>query len=103
MKNAAQIRSQCSKHKQLRCELCGSAEDVERHHVGGRHHVAWFTVPLCRTHHVRLTAALRQAGIDMSYTLDKRERLARARKAILLFSWMLEEELEKYEEKEGQK
>jgi hypothetical protein len=58
--------------------------------VGGRNHVAWFTVPLCRMHHVQLTRGLRQAGINMSYTPDRAERLRRAREALLVFSWMLE-------------
>lgn len=84
------IRAVDAKSRRLRC-LCGSSEKVERHHVGGRQHVAWLTVPLCLNHHARVTAALRHAGVDMRCTPDKRERLRRARRATLVFLWALEE------------
>lgn len=65
---------------------------MELHHAGGRNHVAWFVVPLCVADHRRLTAALRQAGVDMSYTPDPSERRRRARQACLIFLWMLDEQ-----------
>ena len=74
-----------------RCVLCGSAGDVELHHVGGRNHVFWFLVPLCREHHVKLTALIYQAGIDMRFTTDVIERISRARRAVVVFLWMLDE------------
>ena len=79
------------KSKGLRCAFCGSRENVELHHVGGRHHVAWLIIPLCQKHHMRVTAGLRQAGVDMRYTHDKRERIRRARRATLVFMWILDE------------
>jgi hypothetical protein len=75
--------------KRPHCALCGSTVQVERHHVGGRFHVAWFTVALCRTHHVRLTEMLRVAGVDMTYTADVRKRLVRILRAMLVFGWMV--------------
>lgn len=89
----AQPATRCHgiKGKRLRCALCGSSKNVEFHHVGGRHHVAWFTVPLCQHHHMRVTAGLHQAGVDMRYTREKRERIRRARQATLVFLWILEE------------
>lgn len=91
MSDRATTRLPRSKAKELHCAFCGSTRDVELHHVGGRQHIAWFTIPLCRTHHERLTEALRQAAVNMSYTPDRRERQTRVRKAVLVFSWMLEE------------
>jgi hypothetical protein len=64
---------------------------VEYHHLGGRNHIAWFTVPLCREHHETVTEALLRAGVDMRYTPDTHERLRRSRKATLVFLWMLDE------------
>jgi hypothetical protein len=64
---------------------------VERHHLGGQQHVLWITVPLCREHHVRLTAMIHAAGIDMRYTPNRDERIRRARQATLMFLWMLDE------------
>ncbi len=91
MTNQAPIRRPRTKGNRLRCALCGSSDHVERHHLGGRFHVAWFVVPLCRTHHVRLTAFLRLSGVDMRYTADARERRVRVWQALLVFVWMLVE------------
>jgi len=87
----APIRRPRKKGNRLRCALCGSSDAVQRHHVGGRYHVAWFTMPLCRRHHERVTEAIRLAGIDMRFTPDVWERLWRARQATLIFLWMLGE------------
>ncbi len=78
----------------LRCTICGSTNQVEQHHAGGRNHVVWFTIPLCRKHHVKLTAYIAAAGIDMRYTPDRLTRLRRARKAICMLLWFLDMEEE---------
>jgi hypothetical protein len=75
-----------------RCSLCGSTKDVEEHHLGGRNHAAYFTVPLCRFHHEAVTIAIRQAGVDMRSTNDQTERARRARRAAYVFLWFLDEE-----------
>jgi hypothetical protein len=82
--------------------VCGRTDGVENHHVGGRNHVAWFTVPLCQKHHLRLTRAILNAEIDMRFTTNIRERFSRARMANQLFLWTLEEALKNYEQKEKQ-
>lgn len=74
----------------LRCAICDSTDQVEKHHVGGRNHVVWFTVPLCRDHHVRLTRYIEGAGIDMRYTPDRLTRIRRARQAIAMLLWFLD-------------
>ena len=77
--------------KPRHCVLCGNGQDIELHHVGGRNHVPWFTVPLCRDHHVKLTALIHQAGIDMRYVSNEQERISTVRQAVYVFLWMLEE------------
>lgn len=99
MSDSATTRLPRSKARKPHCALCGSILDVELHHVGGRHHIAWFTVPLCRIHHLRVTAALRVAEVNMSFTPDTRERLSRVRMATFVFLSLLEEELKDYEQK----
>jgi hypothetical protein len=99
MNDDVTIRRSRSKPQKPRCVFCGSTVDVERHHIGGGYHIAWFTMQLCRKHHLLITAALRQAGIEMSYTPNMRERLTRARMAVFVFLWMLEERLKEYERK----
>jgi predicted DNA-binding protein YlxM (UPF0122 family) len=49
-------------------------------------------IPLCQKHHVALTIALRRAGIDMHYTSDVAERLRRARQAIYVCLWFLDDQ-----------
>jgi hypothetical protein len=75
----------------LQCAKCGSSRNVELHHIGGRNHVAWIRIPLCREHHVMLTIANQRAGIDMRYTSDLAERQRRARQAIYVCLWFLDE------------
>ena len=69
------------------CAICGSTKDIEQHHLGGRNHFPYVTIPLCRWHHVRITIAIQHAGIDMSYTSDRPERVRRALQACLVFQW----------------
>ena len=78
-----------------RCVVCGSSTDVEQNHVGGRNHVAWFTMPFCREHHDQFHALLRASGVDLHYTSDPIERYRRAMQAILLGQWTLTEMLKK--------
>ena len=80
----------------LRCTICGSTDQVEKHHVGGRNHVVWFTIPLCRDHHVRLTRYIEGAGIDMRYTPDRLERIRRARQAVCMLLWFLDMQEEEF-------
>jgi hypothetical protein len=77
-----------------RCVVCGSSKGIEHNHVGGRNHVAWFTMPLCREHHEHFHAFVRSAGIDLEYTSDPRERLCRASKSFLAAQWVLTEALQ---------
>lgn len=77
----------------LHCVICGSNAKVERNHVGGRNHVAWFWMPCCKKHHDHFHALLRMAGVNLEYTSDPRERLLRALKAAQVFEWMLLEAL----------
>jgi len=75
--------------------LCGSSENVQGNHVGGRNHIAWFTTPLCGNHHDEFHRRLRAAGVSLEFTPDQQESIRQARKATLIFQWMLEER-EKY-------
>ena len=73
----------------IRCAICGSAHQVEMNHLGGRNHLAWFTMPFCKPHHDRFHVLVRQAGIDLTYTDDPVERIRRALSAIKIAEWML--------------
>ena len=77
-----------------RCVICGSFQQVEGNHLGGRNHVAWFTMPFCRSHHDQFHALVRNAGIDLEYTSDPQERLVRAQKACLIAQWMIADMLQ---------
>lgn len=73
----------------LRCVICGTSRGVEKNHAGGKNHVAWFRMPLCLLHHRQFHILLVNAGVDLEYTSDKRERLRRAMKAIMICHSML--------------
>src|SRR4051812_22515287 len=90
-----------SKKPKWPCALCGSSKKIELHHGGGRNHVPWFTIPLCREHHVKVTALIYQAGIDMRYVSSEEERLSIARQAIYVFLWILEERQKNLSKKVG--
>lgn len=77
----------------LRCAFCGSTEKVEHHHVGGRKHAPWFTIPLCQEQHREMTRALANSGVQMSYSSDKIERSKQALRALAVFIWQLAEQL----------
>lgn len=83
-------RAEASSH----CVICGSNEDVEQNHVGGRNHVAWFTMPFCRKHHDQFHALLRSAGVDLTYATDDQERILCGLKAISIAQWTLYERLQ---------
>ena len=76
-----------------RCVLCGSAQNVQANHLGGRHHLAWFTMPFCDRCHPLFHAMVDGAGIDLSYTGEPIERVRRALAAIKIAEWMLLEQL----------
>ena len=80
------------------CTFCGSADHIEDHHIGGRNHARWFTLPLCRHHHVEITRALHGSGVDMRHTTDKIVRIARAMQALAVFLWRLAEALMKHDD-----
>ncbi len=80
------------------CAICGSTVRVEQHHLGGRHHAPFFTIPLCRRHHEYVTRTIANSAPDlMTYTSDPAERARRARLAAYVFLWFVEEIVGKQE------
>jgi hypothetical protein len=65
-----------------RCVVCSSKHRLELNHVGGRNHVAWFTMWFCQAHHRKYHAQLTQLGVDLAYTSDPIERYTSVQKAI---------------------
>jgi hypothetical protein len=73
------------------CILCGTPAKIEKNHVGGRNHIAWFKMPFCKIHHDQFHELLRNTGIDLRYTPNELERLNRANQAIIVCQWMIAE------------
>ena len=71
------------------CVLCGSARNIEMHHVGGR--VFDFMLPLCHRHHVAITIGLKRLKIDTS---SRAIHLKHACRATIYFLWVLLDQLE---------
>jgi len=71
-----------------RCAFCGSTKNVEEHHLGGRKHAAYFTIPLCEPHHLEVSIAIQRADAEMMrYTSDRTERLRRIVMACSVLMW----------------
>ena len=71
------------KSKRAGCVICGSHRHLQLHHFGGKNHLAWAMMPLCRAHHVQLHRLIK--CVDLQYTSDPVERLIRASIAINIF------------------
>lgn len=76
-----------------RCVLCESTHKVQGNQLGGRHNLAWFTMPFCARCHLLFHAMVNRAGIDLRHTDDPIERFRRALAAIKIAEWMLLEQL----------
>src|SRR5436309_751141 len=86
------VRPHLRKNRRQYCFICGSAERIEHHHLFGRNHAPFFTIPLCRRHHELVTRMIANAGHNlMSATSDREERLRRARMACYVFLWLVED------------
>ena len=57
--------------------------------MGGRNHVAWFTMQFCRPHHGQFHRLVEAAGINLEYTPNEVERILRALSAIGIAQYML--------------
>ncbi len=79
-----------------RCAVCGKIGLIQKNHVGGEKHLAWFTMPFCSPGcHDRFHILVRQAGINLKFTTDKVERIRRSQAALLIAQHMLNEQLRK--------
>jgi hypothetical protein len=84
-----------------KCVLCGSTRDVQGNHLGGRSHLAWFTMPFCGECHSLFHRMVDSAGIDLRYTDDSIERFRRALAAIKIAEWILLEQMKKTSQNKG--
>lgn len=71
------------------CVICGSDQNVEDNHAGGRNYIAWFTIPFCERHHQQFHRLLESVGIYLRYTPDKLKRLVTAALALTITLWMV--------------
>jgi hypothetical protein len=71
------------------CVICGTDKNLEMNHVGGRNHLAWFTVPFCEQHHHEFHRLLDGVRLDLRYTPNKLKRLVTAAVALTIALWMV--------------
>ena len=89
------------KPKVTRCAICGRTGPIEMNHVGGKFHLAWFTMPFCLQCHSRFHTMVRQASINLEFTPNIVERVRRAQAALWIAQWMLNEQLKMSPTEEG--
>jgi hypothetical protein len=75
--------------------FCGSTEQLEDNHLGGRKHVPWLWTPYCRVDHVQYHANCRRAGVDFGEQQNQLMAQIQAFKAQLVGMWMVVEAMEK--------
>jgi hypothetical protein len=75
--------------------FCGSSQQLEDNHVGGRKHVPWLWIPFCGDDHAQFHANCRRAGVDLRKQKDKLSAQIQAFKAQLVGMWMVLESMEK--------
>ena len=71
------------------CVICGSDENVEDNHAGGRNFIAWFTILFCRRHHQQFHRQLESAEVYLRYTPNRLKRLFSAALALTIALWMV--------------
>jgi hypothetical protein len=76
------------KSNRIGCAICGSRQNVQWHHIGGKKHLAWVMMPVCQPHHRQCHALITRARINLEYTSDPVERLIRASIAISIFRYL---------------
>jgi hypothetical protein len=75
--------------------FCGSTEQLEDNHLGGRKHVPWLWSPFCHVDHGQYHANCRRAGVDFGKQKNKLMAKIQAFKAQLVGLWMVVEDMEK--------
>jgi hypothetical protein len=83
--------------------FCGSSQQLEDNHLGGRRHVPWLWTPFCGVDHAQYHANCRRAGVDFRKQKNKLNAQLQAFKAQLVGMWMVVESMEKYVKKQQEK
>jgi hypothetical protein len=90
-----------SNRSQKRCPdcpeqcFCGSSQQLEDNHLGGRKHVPGVWIPYCLLDHAQFHAKCRQAGVDFRKQRNKALGQIQALKAHMIGMWMVVESIEK--------
>jgi hypothetical protein len=90
-----------SKRTQKHCRncpeqcFCGSSQQLENNHLGGRNHVPWLWIPFCGTDHAQYHANCRRAGVDFRKQKNQLIAQIQALKAQLVGMWMVVEAMER--------
>jgi len=83
--------------------FCGSSQQLEDNHHGGRKHVPWLWSPFCRVDHAQYHANCRRAGVDFRKQKSKLNAQIQAFKAQLVGMWMVVESMEKHVKEQQEK
>jgi len=91
-----------SNHPQKRCPdcpaqcFCGSSEQLENNHLGGRNHVPGIWFPYCGLDHSQFHVNCRRAGVDFKNQNSQILGQMQALKSHMVGMWMVVESMEKY-------
>jgi len=82
--------------------FCGSSQELEQNHLGGRKYVRWLFLPFClNPHHSDFHRLCEQAGIDFRETSNRLFSQIQALKAQLIGMWMVVDAMERHVKDQG--
>jgi len=74
--------------------FCGSSQQLEDNHLGGRKHATGIWLPYCVGDHAQFHINCRRAGVDFRKQPDKLLSQLQALKAHMVGQWMVLEAME---------
>jgi hypothetical protein len=74
--------------------FCGSSQQLEANHLGGKNNVSGITSPYCLSHHSAFHTNCRRAGVDFEKQRDPMLGKIQALKAHIVGLWMVIENME---------
>jgi hypothetical protein len=83
--------------------FCGSSQQLEDNHQGGRKHVPWLWLPNCKPDHAQFHVMCQRANVDFRKQGNKLIGQIQALKAQLVGMWMVVESMEKHVKEQQEK
>jgi hypothetical protein len=82
--------------------FCGSSQQLEANHLGGKNHASGITQPYCLSDHTQFHTNCQRAGVDFRKQTNPILSKLQALKAHIIGIWMVVENMEEQVKRESQ-